>query len=59
MTYKKAYIITSIYCLIAFGCIFIFENSTLNAFMMVGLIILRPLLKGYAKDNENQQQTKV
>ncbi|KOS67762.1 hypothetical protein AEA09_03760 [Lysinibacillus contaminans] len=59
MTYKKAYIILSIYFLVAFVCMFIFENSTLNAFLIVGLIVLCPLLKGYAKDNENQQQKKV
>lgn len=59
MTYKKAYIIISIYFLISVSCIFIFENSTLNAFMVIGLIILRSLLKGYANDHKNQQQKKV
>lgn len=39
--------------------IFIFENSILNAFLMVGLIVLRPLLIGYAKDNKNQQKETV
>ena len=56
MTYKKAYIIMSIYGFIAFCCIFIFENFTLNAFLTVGLMVLRLLLKGYAKDNENSQK---
>ena len=58
MTYKKAYIIIFIYFLISVSCIFIFENSTLNAFMLIGLFILNPLLKGYAKDNKTSNRKK-
>lgn len=54
MTYKKAYIILSIYSLIAVCCILFFENFTLNTLLFIVSIVLRSLLLGYAKDHENQ-----
>ena len=56
MTYKKAYIIITLFYMIAVGCFLIIENPTLKFFFILGGIVLSSLLKGYAKDNENQQK---
>ena len=57
MTYKKAYTIEFIFYSIAVLCIFVFENSVLNLFLIFFGMVLTTLLKGYAKDNENKKET--
>lgn len=54
MTYKKAYILLSLYFLITACCILLFGNFTLNTLLIIGSMVLRSLLLGYAKDHENQ-----
>ena len=55
MTYKKAYMILSLYVLLSVCCIYLFGNFTLNSSLIIGSAVLRTLLFGYAKDYENRK----
>ena len=57
MTYKKVYIYKFIFYLIAVFCVFVFANPILNTFLLLLGMVLSSLLKGYAKDNENNKET--
>ena len=56
MTFKKAFLLIFIYYAIAVGCLFVFEHRLLFPLLLLGGITLTALLKGYAKDYENQQK---